>query len=304
MAEPAVDPRAAAEASRLDALSHLEKGDFAAALACYDAALASARLTADPAFVDWMYVCRAAAAAETGPAADELVELKRILLRTREPQTAFRAAHSTAIIYRQRGDCGKSHFYSNVALRHAEELGDVRLIAACFNEIGGALVADSRFGDAAESYRRCLEVSANSDALSVTWRSVCLDNLGYCLISLDRVSEGLSLAHEAFDTLEREGARLLTVYPLMNLSFGYLKQDRFNEARWFGEEGLARVAVASDLPAEKNLLYILGEACRLAGDVPASQGYFDRLAMLYPEFKNLRAYLEVFDFRNVINLRS
>ena len=31
---------------------------------------------------------------------------------------------------------------------------------------------------------------------------------------------------------------------------------------------------------------------------------FDRLAALYPEFRNLRAYLEVFDFRNVINLRA
>ncbi len=58
------------------------------------------------------------------------------------------------------------------------------------------------------------------------------------------------------------------------------------------------------MPAEKNLLYLLGEACHLAGDAAAAQDYFDRLAMLYPEFKNLRAYLEVFDFRNVINLRS
>ena len=304
MAEPVVDARSAAEASRRDALSHLEKGEFAAALACYDAALASARATDEPAFVDWIYVCRAAAAAETGPASDELVELKRILLRTREPQTAFRAAYSSAAIYRLRKERNKVFFYANLARRHAEEIGDPRLIGACLNEVGNALAADSRFEEAAEVYLSALErTRADASLLSVP-RAQWSDNLGYCRIALDRVSEGLALVHEALDTLEKEAARGFTVYPLLDLCFGYLKQDRFEEARWFGEEGLARVAVAGDLEAEKNLLYLLGESCHLSGDAPAAQGYFDRLAHLYPDFKNLRAYLDVFDFRNVINLRS
>lgn len=304
MAEPAGDARSAAEASRRDALLHLEKGAFDAALASYDAALASARETEDPAFIDWIYVCRAAAAAETGPASDELVELKRILLRTREPQTAFRAAYSSAAIYRLRRERRKVFFYANLARRHAEEIGDPRLIGACLNEVGNALAADSRFDEAAEAYRTALErTEAEAPLLSVP-RAQWSDNLGYCHIALDRVAEGLALVHGALDTLEKEAARGFTVYPLLDLCFGYLKQDRFEEARWFGEEGLARVAVAGDLEAEKNLLYLLGEASHLSGDAPAAQGYFDRLARLYPDFKNLRAYLDVFDFRNVINLRS
>jgi hypothetical protein len=48
----------------------------------------------------------------------------------------------------------------------------------------------------------------------------------------------------------------------------------------------------------------LGETCHLAGDAESAESYFDRLAALYPEFRNLRAYLDVFDFRNVINLRD
>ncbi|MEO8054688.1 MAG: hypothetical protein ABI768_06020 [Acidobacteriota bacterium] len=304
MAESAKGARSAAEASRRDALSHLEKGEFAAALECYDAALASARATDEPAFVDWIYVCRAAAAAETGPASDELVELKRILLRTREPQTAFRAAYSSAAIYRLRKERTKVFFYANLARRHAEEIGDPRLIGACLNEVGNALAADSKFEEAAEAYRTALErTRAEASLLSVP-RAQWSDNLGYCHIALDRVTEGLALVHGALDMLEKEAARGFTVYPLLDLCFGYLKQDRFEEARWFGEEGLARVAVAGDLEAEKNLLYLLGEACHLSGDAPAAQGYFDRLARLYPDFKNLRAYLDVFDFRNVINLRS
>jgi len=296
--------RAAAEASRRDALVHLEKGAFAAALACYDAALASARETADPAFVDWIYVCRAAAAAETGPAADELVELKRILLRSREPETAFRAAYSSAAIYRQRKERTKVFFYANLARRHAEEIGEPRLIGACFNEVGNALAADSRFAEAAAAYRSALECTASEAGLLTVARAQWSDNLGYCLIAEDEVAEGLALVHAALDALEKESARGFTVYPLLDLCFGYLKQDRYEEARWFGEEGLSRVASAGDLEAEKNLLYLLGEASHLSGDTAASQGYFDRLARLYPDFRNLRAYLDVFDFRNVINLRS
>jgi tetratricopeptide (TPR) repeat protein len=300
----AATARASAEASRRDALAHLEKGAFADALLCYDAALASARETEDPAFVDWMFVCRVAAATEVGPAETELVELKRILLRTRDDQTAFRAAYYSAAIYRFRREHPKVFFYANVARRHAEAIGDPHLLGGCLNEIGNALAADSRFEQAAETYRSAL-LQGNAETSQA--RIACAqrkDNLGYCLLSLDRVAEGLALAHEALADLERENARGLSVYPLMDLSFGYLKQDRYEEARWFGEEGLARVAVASDLPAEKNLLYLVGEASHLSGDAAASQDYFDRLARLYPDFRNLRAYLDVFDFRNVINLRS
>jgi tetratricopeptide (TPR) repeat protein len=162
------------------------------------------------------------------------------------------------------------------------------------------LAADSRFEDASAAYGRALE----NDSLTPTFRAVTRDNLGYCLIALDRSAEGLEMVHEAFTFLERENARAYTVVPLMDLCFGYLKVDRFAEARYFGEEGLQRAPILEDASVEKNLLYLLGEACHLGGDTPAAQVYFDRLAALYPEFRNLRAYLEVFDFRNVINLRS
>ena len=110
--------------------------------------------------------------------------------------------------------------------------------------------------------------------------------------------------HEAFDALEKEGAKSYTVYPLLDLCFGYLKSDRYAEARYFGESGLERVPLCGDPAVEKSFLYLLGESCHLAGDADAARDYFDRLAGLYPEFRNLRSYLEVFDFRNVINLRS
>ena len=143
---------------------------------------------------------------------------------------------------------------------------------------------------------------------SPAWRAICQDNLGYSLIALDQVSEGLALVHESFETLEALGARAYSIVPLGDLCFGYLKSDRYAEARYFGEAALERLAepeaAGETASSEKNILYLLGETCHLAGDDGAAHAYFDRLASLYPEFRNLRAYLEVFDFRNVINLRS
>jgi tetratricopeptide (TPR) repeat protein len=284
----------------------METGDYSGSLSLYDEALAHARESADPAFVDWIYACRAAAASEAGPAEVELVELKRILLRSNAPQTSFRAAYTGARIYELRRDFRKAIFYSRIASEKAGALGDPFLFAASENMRGSLLVVDSRFAEAAEAYRNALEVEGAEARLSPTWRSVARYNLGYALIALDRVDEGLRLVHEAFEFLEGAGAKGQTVIPLLDLCFGYLKLDRYSEARYFGEEGLARVSLSDEAgPAiEKNYLYLLGETCHLAGDEPAAQEYFDRLASLYPEFRNLRAYLEVFDFRNVINLRS
>ena len=296
--------RSRSERLRADAIGLIEKGEFRESLALYDEALESARRTCDPAFVDWIYVCRAAAAAEAGPAESELVELKRVLLRGRDGQTAFRAAHATARIYELRRDFQKAAFYARLARQHAAEIGDPLLLAGAESTQGTLLAVDSRFEEAAECYRRALEVSAPPARVPAIARALWQDNLGYCLIALDRTGEGLPLVHDALETIERAGATAHTVFPLMDLCFGYLKGDRYEEARYFGEACLERAHLSGDDSVERNVLYLLGEASHLGGDEDAARDYFDRLASLYPDFRNLRAYLEVFDFRNVINLRS
>ena len=274
------------------------------ALIRYDAALLSARETGDAAFVDWMYACRAAAAAEAGSAEGELVELKRILLRGRENQTAFRAAYTAARIYELKRDFRKAAFYARLARQHAADIGDPLLVAAAESTQGMLFSVDSRFEEAAECYQRAIEASAPPAQVSPLWRALCKDNLGYCLLALDRTAAGLSMVHEALETLESAGATAHTVFPLLDLCFGYLKGDRYEEALYFGEACLERAPLSSDATVERNVLYLLGEASRLRGDEVAARDYFDRVATLYPDFRNLRAYLEVFDFRNVINLRS
>lgn len=296
--------RSRSEALRSDAVALLEKGEFAASLGLYDQALDAARGTGDEAFVDWIYACRAAAAAEAGPAESELLELKRILLRGRDAQTSFRAAYTSANIYGLKRDYRKAGFYARLASQHAAEIGDPILLASAESTLGTIHAVDSRFEEAAECYRRALEVSAPPARVPDLYRALWQDNLGYSLIALDRIDEGMRLVHDALEVVERSGAIAHTIYPLMDLCFGYLKGDRFDEARYFGEACLERASLGSDDSVERNVLYLLGEACHLSGDEDAARDYFDRLASLYPEFRNLRAYLEVFDFRNVINLRS
>ncbi len=309
-AASAASPRERAEALRAAALSLLEKGDFASSLAEYDRALEAAHEADEPAFVDWIYSCRAAAAAEAGDASDELVELTRILLRSSDPQTSLRAAYTGARIYELKRDFRKALFYGRLAREHASRTGDPFLVACAWGTEGMLLTVDSRFDEAADAYRRAVEISAPPASVSPLWRSLWKDNLGYCLIAgtqgpgPDGLAEGMGLVHEAFEYLESRGATAHTVFPLLDLCFGYLKMDRYAESRWFGEAGLERAPLGGEPGVEKNFLYLLGEACHLGGDEDAARDYFDRLASLYPEFRNLRAYLDVFDFRNVINLRS
>ncbi len=296
--------RSRSETLRSEALELLEKGEFAVSLARYDEALEFARETGDASFVDWIFACRAAAAAEVGPAEAELVELKRILLRGRESQTAFRAAYTSAHIYDVRREFRKAAFYARLAQQHATEIGDPLLLAGAESTQGTVLTADSRFEEAAECYRRAIDLSAPPVRIPALFRALWQDNLGYCLIALDRTQEGMQLVHDALETIEKAGAIAHTVFPLMDLCFGYLKGDRYEEARYFGEACLERAPLSSDDNVRRNVLYLLGEACHLSGDEDAARDYFDRLASLYPDFRNLRAYLEVFDFRNVMNLRS
>ena len=305
---PVVDAaRKAAVEARERAIAHGQRGEFASALTHFEAALGHARETGDDAFVDWIFVSRAAAAVEVGASEADLLELKEILLRRTDPQIALRAASSLSVAFDLRRDTRKALFYARIARRHAEELGDPAHLSATANRLGAILAASSRFDEAADAFRTALDWNAKEAGDSEVWRAQANDNLGYCLIALDRLDEGMPLVHEALETLRKEKAAGFLVYPLMDLCFGYLKQDRYAEARFFGEAALERLESGgpmADLAVEKNLLYLLGEACQLAGDEDEAEEWFARLARHYPEFKNLRTYLQVFDLRNVINLRT
>ena len=219
-----------------------------------------------------MYVCRAAAAIEAGPADDVLVELKRILLRSASPATAVRAAYASARVYELRRDFEKALFYNRIARRHAEALGDESILAHCDNQSGMLLTVDSRFEEAAEVYRRALERTAGREGVSSVFRAVWRDNLGYCLIALDRVPEGLALVHEAFEALEKEGARSYTVYPAPRPLLRLPEERPLRGGPLFRRVRARARPLCGEPAVEKSFLYLLGETCHLAGDDAAARG--------------------------------
>ncbi len=303
-AQDTVSPRTKAEATRRVALEHLEKGAFREALESFDSALSLVAGVDDQELIDWVRACRSAASVELSPPEDELVELKRILLRSSDPQTCFRAAYNSARAYELARDYGKALFYNRIARQNALATGDELLRIGAEAQSGNIHVANSSFAEAETAYRRALEASKPPSPVQPAFRALLRDNIGYCLMSLGEVEKGLELVLEAFEFLEADDHIGHTLYPLLDLCFGYLQLDRYSEARFFGEAGLERAGLMRVPSYEKNLLYLVGEACHLGGDDEAAASYFDRLASFYPEFRNLRAYLEVFDFRNVINLRG
>jgi tetratricopeptide (TPR) repeat protein len=279
----AVAAQVRSETLRSEALRSLEMGEFVEALARYDEALAAARETADEAFADWIYTCRSAAAAETGPAEAELAELQRILLRRRPLQTAFRAAYTTARIYELRGDLAKAARYASKARSYALESREPFLVCTAEGFCGRLLMRDCRFGAAEECYRRALDASVAPASVPEIHQALLCDNLGYCLMARGRVAEGLRLVHSALETLESLGAMALAAPLLLNLCYGYLQSARYFAARYFGEACLDRASGGTDDLLERTALYLLGEACRLDGDGEGARSCFDRLAG-YPAF--------------------
>src|SRR5262249_48043441 len=157
--------------------------------------------------------------AEEGASDSDLLELKKILLRTTDHQTAFRASYTGARIYELHHDFKRASFYSRLARQHAEALGDPRLLPAARNQLRPLLTADSRFEDAAAAYREAISCAETADGDPVSRIQVAelKGNLGYCMIALDRVEEGLAMVHEVLDFFEKEGAKSFTVVALLDL---------------------------------------------------------------------------------------
>ena len=120
MVDPA-EARSAAEAARRDALLHLERRVRLGARELRRGARVGPRHRGPGVRgLDLPSAARQAAAETAQPRRARRAQA--ILLRTREPQTAFRAAYSSASIYRLRKGAAKVFFYANLARRHAEEL--------------------------------------------------------------------------------------------------------------------------------------------------------------------------------------
>ena len=277
-------------------------GQLDEAEAVLEAALRRAEESGDRREIDLAFCSRASLAIELGHGETYIKELREILLRNSDHESCFLAAYGIARAYDFSRAFKKALFYARIARDRAEILGRREWLASAYNQIGNLLVVESFFEEACHEYEHALElVPADSDVR----RALYEDNLGYCYVVQGRREEGFRLLFQSYRTLLRAGARRYSVLPRMALCFAYLEVDRPARALRCGREALESAEATGYTEAIKNLLYLLGEAANLTGDLELARGYFSRLQReFYPNASYLPDFLLAIDVRKLVNLRA
>lgn len=279
-------------------------GDLAGALVAADAALEEARATGDSETVDLAVCNRSAVMIEQGDYSSVFAQLKPILMRAANPVVAFAAAYSTARIFQERRDFKKAIFYARIAREKSLQTDDHPGRAHVLNQLGTLCLLETRVPEAIDYFQKVrpiLESAVPQDRLLL---AILDDNLGYAHMLDGRYEDGLAECHRALAALEGLGAETYTVQPHLDLCFGYLEIQNFDEARHHGERGLELALRHGVDELLKNALYLVGEVAHLSGDTDRAEECFDELAALYPEVRYLRGFLFSIDLKKVINLRQ
>ncbi len=228
-------------------------------------------------------------------------ELKTVLMRARDPFTAWMAAYYTAQVYKAEGNIPRALAYARRASELATACGQERALAASANEHGTLALLDSHFAEAAERFEQALAVEGSLDVLG---RAIVRDNLGYCLMCTGCVGEGLALSQAAAADVEALGARQYLAEIYQDLCYGSLQQGLFDEARGWGEKALALAREYEHPTVARNTLMLLADAAMDLEDEAAADGYLQALAEYYPDFRGMKAFLSAFNVRDVINLKA
>ena len=124
-----------------------------------------------------------------------------------------------------------------------------------------------------------------------------LPNLAYNKMLIGETKEGIRMMHNVIDRIQSPSG-IADAY--LELCYGYLDLEMYDEALKYGQIGLA---LATSDRAIRNGYYLVGEAAYKGGDIAAAEQHFDELAKFYPEFHNLKSLLFAIDLRSMVNFR-
>lgn len=293
------------EELRLRGFQAVEAGRLEEAEQLYEQALAWARQYGDPNLVDLALCNRAAAAIDLGRGERELPRLREILMRNADPVNCRIAAYNIARYYDLNKQFKKALFYAQIARDRSEHLGRQEWLASSHNQIGNLLLAESFFEKACWEFEQALSLSPANAGDAEVRRAMIKDNLGYCYSVQGRHQEAFRLLFESYRSLRRVCAIRYSVLPQMALCFAYLEVGRPARALRWGRKALEAAEETGYSEAVKNLLYLLGEAANLTGDLELARNYFSRLQRsYYPEAGYLPEFLLAIDVRKLVNLRA
>jgi tetratricopeptide (TPR) repeat protein len=280
----------------------VETGQLTEAESLLETALEQARESGVRQDIDRAYCSRASLAIELGHGEDYIQELRQILMRNCDHESCFLAAYGIARAYDFKKAYKKALFYARIARERASLLGRREWLSSSYNQIGNLLLAESFFEEACREYEQALDLAPAESELR---RALVKDNLGYCYVVQGRYAEGFRILFESYRKLRRAGARRYSVLPRMALCFAYLEVGRPALALRCGREALEAAEATSFKDAIKNLLYLLGEAANLEGNLELAREYFGRLQReFYPDAGYLPDFLLAIDVRKLINLKA
>lgn len=289
------------QAARAQWTELVELGELERALALVEAAMPWVEASGDAALCDVVFCNRASIALHVREDGSFVSELREILMRTEDIDTAFLASNTIARHYELRKDSKKGLFYSQIARDYAQQLGPLRQ-ASSWNRCGNLFAMESRFQEAADAYERAEALMPGSEEVKA---SIIGYNLGYCFVVLGRHNEGLRRIYSSVRVLRRRGVDLHEMKARLDLAFALLETSRPNRARRHAEAALRIASQLNDADARKNAFYLLGASAQALGDRAGARREFVRLQRdFYPESEYLPDLLLQVDLRQLINLKA
>ncbi|MFH1175891.1 MAG: tetratricopeptide repeat protein [Acidobacteriota bacterium] len=279
------------------------RGQLTRSLRLFEAAEQESHRLGDRELVDRAFCNRCVVLAELDRLGSVATELKQVLMRSRDPFTSWMAAYYASQTYEFEGNVARALAYARRASELAQACGERRALVHSANQHGVLALKDSRFQEASERFEEALRLGAQECADSVTL-AIIRDNLGYCLMCTGRNQEGLALCRDSAAALESTGTRQYLPEVYQDLCYGALQQGDLAEARLMGEKALAMAHEFSHPTVERNTLMLLADASMDAGDEVAADDFLVRLAAHYPDFRGMKAFLQAFNVREVINLKA
>jgi tetratricopeptide (TPR) repeat protein len=241
---------------------------------------------------------------------DELAErgLREVLLRSTNDDVIRLAAHCLAKVLSHKSEHEKALRFARQALAKSEALGEPLKIHASLSLMGAVYANQSYLDEALRYYEQSLRVLDEhplpSAAQQGFYRSVTNDSLGYVLVLMERLDEGLLHLEEAYETARALGITDLVAEAASDICFAYLRQGVLDEAARYGREGLEIAEAQGYSHLRRNCYYLLGEVASRSGDDAAAGEYFRKLGEFYPQVPFLVDFLREYDISTMINLKE
>lgn len=282
----------------------IKHGEFEAALTLYRQALDLAQSLKNPALLDEALTNLSMAHLERGDIERASDSLREIILRSQSNNTIQHAAYNLAIALRREGRYERALFYARLAMRKAQETGDLSSQARCHNLTGNIHLNTSALNEALEEYRRALVLRRRETGDNRFSLAILLENLGYCHILRGERRPGTRLLRRALRLAREVGDRRCQADCFQDLSYTALLEGDPAEARHNGRRALALARRMNYADVERNCYFLLGEAAQQMGDEGACERWFTRLQGHYPQIPNLPEFLKTFDVTEVLNLKG